>query len=133
MFLGSYKSYFNGKNRLVLPRKIRKELEDSGQFYIIMGEDGEIWGFDLKNWEELTRQVLNQSLSSFEGRHQRRKFFSLADECVLDRQGRFILPNEFVDRSGIGEEVVIVGAGDHFEIWDPKRWSQIESNLSRRT
>ncbi len=133
MFLGSYKTYFNGKNRLILPKKIRNELGNQEGFYIVMGEDGEIWGLDKGNWDNLIAGVLEKPLSTAEGRAERRRFFSFADECFLDKQGRFILPGEFVEKSNLQEEVMIIGAGDHFEIWNNERWSQVKSILSRRT
>src|SRR5687767_1889929 len=131
MFLGSYKTYFNGKNRLILPKKIRNELGDQERFFVVMGEDGEIWGLDKENWNNLTAGILDKPLSTAEGRDERRKLFSFADECFLDRQGRFILPGEFVEKALLQEEVVIIGAGDHFEIWNKEKWSQIEGILSR--
>lgn len=125
MFLGSYITYFSGKNRLMLPKKIRRELGNDEKFYVILGDDGEIWGFDQKQWVKETENILKEPLSSKTGRVKRRDFFSRADECFLDRQGRFILPQEFVQYSELKEEVMIIGAGDHFEIWDLKRWKKI--------
>lgn len=131
MFLGSYKTFFSGKNRLILPKKIRKELGNQERFYLILGEDGEIWGFDQSNWGLLAGKVLARPLSSLEGRHQRRKLFALADECVLDAQGRFILPSEFVEGARLQAEVMIVGAGDHFEIWDSRSWEKVKQELKK--
>lgn len=122
MFLGTYTTYFSGKNRLILPKKIRKELGDQDKFYIIMGQDGEVWGLNKENWQKQAEVILEKPLSSKEGREQRRNFFSQAEECFLDRQGRFILPSEFVEKSKLKNEVIIIGAGDHFEIWNKLSW-----------
>lgn len=102
----------------MLPRKIRRELGLEEKFYIILGRDGEIWGFDKDNWSKQAENILKIPLSLEEGRVERRNFFSRADECFLDRQGRFILPQEFVQNGDLKAEVLIIGAGDHFEIWD---------------
>lgn len=127
MFLGRFKTYFSGKNRLILPRKFRRELGSDEIFYIYLGNNGEIWGFDKQNWLKQAESILNIPLSTEDGRKKRLNFFSRAEECALDNQGRFILPSEFVQRvssfdtekSGFNEEVLIIGAGDHFEIWNP--------------
>lgn len=121
MFLGSFKTYFSGKNRLILPKRFRKELGNNDKFYIFLGENGEIWGFDSENWAKQAESILEIPLSSEEGRLRRLNFFSRADECVLDSQGRFILPLEFVSKTNFKEEVLMIGAGDHFEIWDPEK------------
>lgn len=102
----------------MLPRKIRRELGMEEKFYIILGRDGEIWGFDKENWQKQAENILEISLSLEEGRVERRNFFSRADECFLDRQGRFILSQEFAQNCDLKTEVLIIGAGDHFEIWD---------------
>lgn len=128
MFLGSFKTYFSGKNRLILPKRFRKELGNIDKFYILLGQNGEIWGFDPENWLRLSQTILNTPLSTEEGRKARLEFFPRAEECLLDSQGRFVLPQEFSERLGLKKEVVIIGAGDHFEIWDIKAW---EENLKR--
>jgi MraZ protein len=120
MFLGSFKTYFSGKNRLILPKKFRKELGQEDNFFILLGENGEIWGFDPINWQKQAENVLETPLFTEEGRLRRLKFFSKADECILDNQGRFILPQEFVDWAKLRKDILIVGAGDHFEIWNPQ-------------
>ena len=129
MFLGSYKTYFSGKNRLILPKRFRKELGNEDKFYLLLGENGEIWGFDIVNWSKLAEGILRIPLSSEEGRVKRLEFFSKAEECALDSQGRFILPQEFMENLDFKEEVFIVGAGDHFEIWNPTSWRKLVKKL----
>lgn len=132
MFLGSYKTYFSGKNRLILPKRFRRELGNEDKFYILLGENGEVWGFDTVNWSKLAESVLKYPLSSEEGRVKRLKFFPKAEECILDSQGRFILPQEFMENLDFKEEVLIIGAGDHFEIWDIKLWEKHQERLGKQ-
>lgn len=129
MFLGGYKTEFSGKNRLILPKRFRKELGNEDKFYILLGQNGEIWGFDSKNWMNLAEKVLQFPLSSEEGRTARLGLFPNAEECMLDGQGRFILPQEFMDRLNFDKEVLILGAGDHFEVWDIELWQKQQEQL----
>ncbi len=129
MFLGSYKTFFSGKNRLILPRKFRKELGNKEKFYILLGENGEIWGFDSRNWDKLTKDILEFPLSTEEGRVKRLMLFPKAQECFLDNQGRFILPQELVESLNFKKEVFMVGAGDHFEVWDLDLWEKEQRRL----
>lgn len=131
MFLGSFKTYFSGKNRLILPKRFRKELGNGEKFYIILGENGEIWGFDPKNWSHLTESILELPLSQEKGRLGRLKFFPKAEECELDGQGRFILPQEFMEKLNFKKEVYILGAGDHFEVWDLSLWKKQQEYLEK--
>lgn len=129
MFLGSFKTDFSGKNRLILPKRFRKELGNEDKFYILLGENGEVWGFDPINWSKLTENILESPLSTEEGRIKRLKFFPKAEECILDSQGRFVLPQEFMGSLNFKKEVFIVGAGDHFEIWDLSLWKKHKQYL----
>lgn len=129
MFLGSFETFFSGKNRLILPKRFRKELGNEDRFYILLGENGEVWGFDPKNWSNLTESILKFPLSTEEGRIRRLRLFPKAEECSLDGQGRFILPQEFIKNLDFKKEVLIVGAGDHFEVWDLELWQKQEKQL----
>ena len=131
MFLGSFKTYFSGKNRLILPRRFRKELGNEDKFYILLGENGEIWGFDPENWLKLTESILKVPLSMEKGRVKRLMFFPKAEECVLDGQGRFILPQEFMENLNFKKEMFILGAGDHFEVWDLNLWGKQKARLEK--
>ncbi len=89
-----------------------------------MGENGEIWGFDTENWSNLAGSILKVPLSTEEGRIKRLRLFPKAEECSLDGQGRFILPQEFIKNLNLKNEVMIIGAGDHFEVWDSELWKK---------
>ncbi len=131
MFLGSFKTDFSGKNRLILPKRFRKELGNEDKFYILLGGNGEMWGFDPVNWSKLTESILESPLSTEEGRIKRLKLFPQAEECVLDSQGRFVLPQEFMENLNFKKEVLIIGAGDHFEIWDLNLWKNQKVRLEK--
>ncbi len=131
MFLGTYKAYFSDKKersstsfRVILPKKFRRELGTDERFFIVSGLDGEIWGFSNKEWQKEAEKRLGVPLTDETGRELRRKFFSRAEECGLDSQGRFIISKELIDYAGIKNEILLIGAGDHFEIWDPKKWDR---------
>lgn len=130
MFLGTYLSYFTGKNRIVLPKRFRKEL-GGDKFYIIKGLDGEIWGLSSKEWHKEAENRLRIPIEEVRGRVLRRKFFSESEECFLDSQGRFIVPKELLEYAVIKNEILLVGAGDHFEIWNPESWQEIAKKLEK--
>lgn len=130
MFLGSFTTDFSGRNRLVLPKRFRKELGNEDKFYILLGGNGEVWGFNSINWDKLAGSVLELPLSTEEGRVKRLKLFPKAEECVLDGQGRFVLPQEFIENLNFKEGVLVIGAGDHFEIWNKVDWKKEYGRLS---
>ena len=62
-----------------------------------------------------------------------RVLLSQATEVRLDRQGRASLPKKLLDRAGISDRLVVIGALDHLEFWEPEAWqgylSQAEPTL----
>ena len=79
MFLGTFEPNLMDKGRLALPKKIRDEL-DSQRLILTIGFDECIFGFNVKNWEEITDTELNRPLfSDKEGRDLRRKIVLLSD------------------------------------------------------
>jgi len=130
MFLGEYKTNFSGKGRVVLPRKFRQELK--GQEIILSrGFEGCILGFDLKDFEKEARKQLEISVTEERARYLRRYLFSGSESVELDAQGRIIIPSALLDFASVKKEVAIIGAGDHFEIWENKIWQKHLKTIER--
>jgi MraZ protein len=128
MFLGSYRPSFDAKTRrFALPKKIRLELEND-EVVLSFGFDACVFGFDPNSWEAEAKKRLDEPITSKSARNTRRFLFSSAQYLVLDNQGRFILPDDLCKFAKIIKPVVI-GAGDHFEIWDDHVWMREKKKL----
>lgn len=112
-----------------MPKKFRQELGNESVIYIVLGQDGELWGFNSNQWLKEAEERLKIRLGKHLGRVQRREFFPQALQCNLDSQGRFILPQEFIDYATLNNGIVLVGAGDHFEIWNEGNWQKMKRIL----
>ncbi|MBI4067501.1 cell division/cell wall cluster transcriptional repressor MraZ [Candidatus Gottesmanbacteria bacterium] len=122
MFLGTYEHNLLDKDRISLPAKLRSVLE--GQRIILrVGLEPCIVGFKESDWMENTKGELSKPFFlDKKGRDERRKIFANAEYAELDSQGRFVLPKAMLLHAGIREKASIIGAGDHFEIWETKIW-----------
>ena len=123
MFLGEYRTRFTGKGRVILPHKFRQELK-SREVILSRGFENCIWGFDLTDFEAEAKKQLEISATEERARYMRRYLFSGSESVELDAQGRIIIPSALLDFASVKEEVAIIGAGDHFEIWDAKIWKK---------
>lgn len=124
MFLGNFKTTFTGLRRIVLPKKFREELQADG-IILTRGLDGCIWGFSKQEWEIEAKKQLEIPITDEKGRFLRRYLFASAQATELDYQGRFVIDSSLIDFAQIRKDVLIVGAGDHFELWDPKKWEEL--------
>lgn len=122
MFVGTYQPNLIGTGRIALPKKIRHELVGE-RLILTIGLEKCIFGFSEKGWEEIIKPELSRPLfSDTQGRELRRKMCSEAMIINLDSQGRFVIPETMLKYAGIKDELTIIGAGDHFEIWESSRW-----------
>ena len=131
MFLGTFEILLTDNNRLSLPKKIRQEL-GSQNLVITIGFDKCVFGFAEKSWDDKTKLELERPLfSDLDGRNLRRKMFSQAEKINLDAQGRFVLADTMVSYAEIEKNIVIIGAGDHFEIWSKEKWEEYRVRIEK--
>lgn len=130
MFLGTYLVRFSGKSRIILPKKLRAEIKGN-TVVLTKGLDGCIWGFSQKDWLNVAKAQLEIPINLERGRNLRRSFFSAAEISELDQQGRFVIPSTLLIFAQLVDEVIIAGAGDHFEIWNPKLWKKVINEVAK--
>lgn len=130
MYLGSYPVAFNGHNRITLPKPIRQAI-GLEPFVVLMQGDDCLWGFNKPEFEKEAAKRLEISLWEEAGRLGRRQFFATAAECQLDSHSRLIIPTDLVNLAELGSEMVLIGAGDHFEIWNGLNWSKMVKHLDK--
>lgn len=130
MFLGEYKISFSGKGRIVLPRKLRGELK--GELIILSrGFENCVWGFSPEGFEKEAQKTLGSSATEERARNLRRYLFASSVPVELDSQGRFVIPSALLTYAKLENEIVVIGTGDHFEIWNNNLWKKHIKLLER--
>jgi MraZ protein len=130
LFLGEYSHALDDRGRITLPRKIRQELGDD-EVILSRGFDICIFGFDRISWEKEAEKQLAAPVTEEKGRQLRRYMFAAAQKAEIDKLGRILLPTHLKEYAGIKGDVMVIGAGDHFEIWDQKQWISYSSHLEK--
>ncbi len=130
MFLGEYNTNFSGKGRIILPRKFRQELKGK-EVILSRGFENCIWGFDLSDFEVEAKKQLEVSATEERARYMRRYLFGSSESVELDNQGRIIIPSTLLDFASVTKEATIIGAGDHFEIWNSRNWKKHLKEIAR--
>lgn len=129
VFFGEYHLSFSGPGRLLLPKKLR-ELLKGDTFILTKGFDFCLAGFDRDDWETRAKDLLQVSLLEQENLKKRRLLISSVVYLDFDSQGRFVIPKNLLDYAQLKDEAVIIGVGDHFEIWDPEKWKNYAQSSS---
>jgi MraZ protein len=121
VFFGEYQINFSGSGRLLLPKKLR-ELLKGNTFILTKGFGNCLSGYDKDDWEKRASELLNPSLLQPTDMDNRRYIFSSLVYLEIDDQGRFVVPKNLLEYGQLKDKVVIIGVGDHFEIWETKKW-----------
>lgn len=123
VFLGEYQHSLDDRGRLSLPKKIRSEL-NSVEIVLTRGFESCIFGYQKSTWLNEAGKQLEIPVVEEKGRSIRRYLFSAAVTCEVDKLGRVLIPLNLQEYAGIKDRVTIIGAGDHFEIWNEERWKE---------
>lgn len=129
LFLGEYDHALDDRGRVTLPAKLRQEI-DEREVVLAKGFDPCIFGFDKGSWEHEAAKHLEAPVTDERARNLRRYLFAGAQKVEVDKLGRILLPAQLKEYAAIAHEVVIIGAGDHFEIWDKQKWGQHAATLT---
>jgi len=121
LFLGEYDHALDERGRVTLPKKMRAEIEEK-EIVLSRGFDTCIFGFDKGSWEREAEKHLESPVTDAGSRDLRRYLFAAAQKVEIDKLGRILVPALLKEYASIRHEVVILGAGDHFEIWDKRKW-----------
>ena len=62
--------------------------------------------------------------------HFKTAILSDLEEISIDKEGRFIVRDQLQKFSKLSKEIIFIGKGNHFEIWD-KRLGEKHKKISR--
>lgn len=127
MFRGVNGINIDGKGRIVMPTRYRDALHKSSRSHLVVTIDTDdrcLLLYPLKAWEEIENKLA--SLPSFNpaARRIQRLLIGHATETELDKQGRILLPPLLREYAGLNKDVMLVGQGKKFEIWDEAHWQE---------
>lgn len=130
MFRGSSFHNLDTKGRLIIPARFRDVLNQSTVEGLMVSKmDGALFCYSFEEWRKIEERILNLAEKSDNMRRFRRIFIGGAFECMLDKQGRILIPPTLRQDAGLNKEVVLVGVLDHFEIWAKHNWLEEHERL----
>jgi MraZ protein len=123
VFQGATELSLDAKGRLAVPTRHRDALVSGGSAVVLTAHpDGCVLLYPQLAWEPISSRM--QSLSSFNdvARSWQRLLVGFAEEVPLDGQGRILVSPALRKFGSLKKNVMLVGQGSHFEIWDVEAW-----------
>ncbi len=130
MFIGEHQHSLDEKGRLIIPSKFREDL--GYEFVMTKGLDSCLFVYPKKEWTVIEEKLRSLPLTNKDARAFIRFFFSGATECILDKQGRVLIPANLREHSKLDKDAVVIGVSSRIEIWSKDEWESYndDDNLS---
>jgi MraZ protein len=114
------------KGRLSVPTRHRDFLSATAanQLTITKHPHGCLLMFPRPEWEKFRERVAALPMSAL---WWKRIFLGNAMDVEIDGTGRILVPPELRDAAGIKKDALLLGMGNHFELWDSTLYGSGES------
>ena len=120
-FLGRYEYAMDGRGRVPLPPRYRDVLA-RGSVLSQGSPDLCLRLFTAESFEQQAALYTSEPGTRRSGRITRHAFFTRSFPVELDRQGRILVPAPLRAYASLEGTVVVVGAGEWLELWNPERF-----------
>lgn len=127
MFRGVTQLTLDSKGRLAVPSKHRETLlaHCEGRLVVTADPSRCLLVYPLPAWEPIQQKLMALSSFNEHTRALQRLLVGHADDVELDGAGRILVPPALRGFAGIERQVVLVGQGNRFELWDDERWRAV--------
>lgn len=123
-FVGEYNHTLDAKNRVFMPAKFREQLGEA--FYVTRKMNKNCLAVYSESEMEKISEMINRFPDS-EVSEIKTFLFSKTVYVTPDTNGRVVLIPSILSYAQIEKNVVIVGVGNHVEIWSDSLWEREES------
>lgn len=120
-YLGSFLHQIDGKGRVSLPAPFRRDAASPG-FVLLQPYRTSLSLYPEGTWLEVQDRLLDLQRHQPESRMWVLQMMATALEVAPDSQGRILVPRALQESAQFAGEVLLVGAIDKVELWNPDRF-----------
>ena len=128
VFQGASALTLDGKGRIAMPSRHREVLAAIAvnQLTVTKHPEGALMIFPRPAWEEFRDRVaaLPMSASGW-----KRVFLGNAQDVEIDASSRVLIAPELRKSTGLEKDVMLLGMGSHFELWDALKYAEHEAKV----
>ncbi len=133
MFRGATNLSMDAKGRLAVPARHREALltQSAGNVVLTAHPHRCLLLYPQPAWEPIQAKMM--ALSSFDRQSSslQRLLVGYAEDIALDSAGRMLVSPVLREFAGLEKEIMLVGQGSHFEMWNMEAWrKQLENVMS---
>lgn len=135
-FLGTFDYSIDGSNRLNIPAKFRKIMDQIEQTEFIISKEQKdcITMYPYNIWKERIGDKISDLPHSDENANRLRRLIGLTTtEVSLDKQGRVNIPSDYYIHAGIEKKTRIIGSVDTIQVWNPLEYDQVSQKPEEKS
>lgn len=127
--MGTYTHSLDPKKRLTIPSEWRESVGLPASLYVLPDLEGKMFlnVYPAQEMIERLKSIRNLSVADVKGRQFARLLGSQSQLAPWDSAGRIRINDALLAHGKLMDQVTLVGAIDHFELWDPELWKQVNS------
>lgn len=130
-FRGQHEHSLDSKDRITVPARFRAQFADG--VVLSAGFEPCVDVYTPQGFSEYERGFISRLNPLREQtRKMRRWVYASSEEAELDSAGRVRLPRHLIEHAGLDGPCVIVGVGDHLEIWSETAWAPEKEEVDSR-
>ena len=122
IFLSSFYGIIDTKKRVSIPSSFRSVIDKSNEkTFIFKSLKYECLEIHLSSKiNSLIKSFDEKDFFSKKNDHFKTAILSDLEEINIDKDGRFIVREQLQKFSKLSKEIIFIGKGNHFEIWEKK-------------
>lgn len=130
MFRGINSITLDSKGRIAIPAKYRERLhaEAEGQVVVTVDSARCLFVYPLPEWELVERKLVQLPSLNPHTRRLQGLLMGHATDLELDAHGRILIPPPLREFARLEKQVVLIGQGNKFELWDEEHWNERREN-----
>ena len=135
MFLSTYENKLDKKGRVSVPSSFRSYLSNLGYNGIICYPSFN--NQSIEAWPQERIEKISSAIDSLNPFEEKRDFFatSILSESInlqFDSEGRILLTPKLLKHAKIKSNMVFVGQGKTFQIWEPVIFEKFKVNAKKK-
>lgn len=126
VFQGASALALDAKGRLTVPARHREVLQAlcNGELTLTKHPEGCLMVFPRPAWEQFRDRVAALPMSAA---GWKRVFLGNAQDVEIDSAARVLVAPELRTAAGLQKDVMLLGMGSHFELWDAQAYAAHEA------
>ena len=136
MFLSTYVNRLDKKGRVSVPASFRSYLSNLGYNGVICYPSFN--NQSIEAWPQDRIEKISNSIDSLNPFEEKRGFFatSILSESInlqFDSEGRILLTTKLLKHAKIKSNMVFVGQGKTFQIWEPEIFEKFKATARKKS